>query len=92
MAHLWESGEYANAFCISVIHGPQHPESYRNEFPNFLKVRESSGVEDKAAHEAAERDSLFSRTRLKASSPSMGFTWPLLISSYRPSNVPRDWG
>ena len=51
-----------------------------NELPNFFKVCERGRVKDKTAHER-RRSSLLVRSRLKASSPSMGLTRPLLISS-----------
>ncbi len=51
-----------------------------DEFPDFLEVCESVWVENKPAHEW-RRSSLLRCSRLKASSPSMGSTLPLLISS-----------
>ena len=54
----------------------------RNEFPKLVKVRVRLGVQNKAAHaRLLRRTSLFFRRRANASSPSMGFTVPLLTSS-----------
>ena len=56
---------------------------FRDVFPNPLEVCECSRVERVAAHPPERRRSLFCRSRLNASSPSMGLTRPLLRSSYR---------
>lgn len=49
-------------------------------FPNLGKVCERARMENKCAH-ARRRSWLFWRRRAKASSPSMGATRPLLMSS-----------
>lgn len=53
----------------------------RDVVPNLVEVSERFGMERVAAHPAERRRSLFSRNRLKASSPSIGLTRPLLRSS-----------
>ena len=51
-------------------------------FPNLFNVSVSFGVKDKFLHERLERRSLLLRRRReKASSPSIGFTRPLFMSS-----------
>ena len=50
-------------------------------FPDFVKIRDGVRVENKSAHEPARRSLLFCRSLAKASSPSTGFTRPLLRSS-----------
>jgi len=60
----------------------------RNEFPDLFELGERCSMEYNPAHER-RRSWLFSRMRLKASSPFTGFARPLLISSYRPSNSER---
>jgi len=53
----------------------------RDVFPDFVKIREGLRVENKFAHEPERRSLLFCRSFAKASSPSRGFTRPLLRSS-----------
>jgi len=53
----------------------------RDVFPNLVKIRERIRMEDVPAHPSDRRCSLFSRSFLNASSPSIGFTRPLLRSS-----------
>ena len=53
----------------------------RDVLPNLVEVCKRIGMERVAAYPPDRRRSLFSRSFLKASSPSMGFTRPLLRSS-----------
>jgi hypothetical protein len=53
----------------------------RDVFPNLVEICERIGMESVAAHPPDRRRSLFSRSFLNASSPSIGFTRPLLSSS-----------
>ena len=53
----------------------------RNVFPNLVEICERIRMEGVAAHPPDRRRSLFSRSFLNASSPSIGFTRPLLRSS-----------
>ncbi len=46
----------------------------RDVLPNLVEIRERSGMESVAAHPPDRRRSLFSRSFLKASSPSIGVT------------------
>ena len=50
-------------------------------FPDLVKIGVRFWVENKFAHEPARRSLLFNRSLAKASSPSTGFTRPLLRSS-----------
>lgn len=50
-------------------------------YPNLVEICERLGMESVAAHPPERRRSLFSRIRLKASSPLIAFTQPLLRSS-----------
>jgi hypothetical protein len=54
----------------------------RDEFSKLVKIDVRLGMQNVAAHaRLLRRASLFSRNRANASSPSMGFTRPLLMSS-----------
>src|SRR5437899_807981 len=53
----------------------------RDVRPNLVELGERIGMKSVAAHPPDRRRSLFSRSFLKASSPSIGFTLPLLRSS-----------
>ncbi len=53
----------------------------RNVFPNFSDIGERFGMESVTAHAPERRCALFSRSLRNASSPSIGFTRPLLRSS-----------
>jgi len=53
----------------------------RDVLPNLVEICERIGMESVAAHPPNVRRSLFSRSVLNASSPSIGFTRPLLRSS-----------
>jgi hypothetical protein len=53
----------------------------RDVFPNLVQIAERVRMESVAAHPPDRRRLLFSRSFLKASSPSIGFTRPLLRSS-----------
>ena len=54
---------------------------FRDVFPNLVEICERIRMEGVAAHPPDRRRSLFSRSFLNASSPSIGFTRPLLRSS-----------
>ena len=54
---------------------------FRDVFPNLVEICERIRMEGLAAHPPDRRRSLFSRSFLNASSPSIGFTRPLLRSS-----------
>jgi hypothetical protein len=53
----------------------------RDVFPNLVEIGERIRMKSVAAHPPDRRRSLFSRSVLNASSPSIGFTRPLLRSS-----------
>jgi hypothetical protein len=53
----------------------------RDVFPDLVEICERIRMESVAAHPPDRRRSLFSRSALNASSPSIGFTRPLLRSS-----------
>lgn len=53
----------------------------RDVFPNLVEICERIRMEGVAAHPRDSRRSPFSRSFLNASSPSIGFTRPLLRSS-----------
>ena len=53
----------------------------RDVFPNLVEIGERIRMEGVAAHPPDRRRSLFSRSFLNASSPSIGFTRPLFRSS-----------
>ena len=61
----------------------------RDVFPNLVEIGERIGMKSVAAHPPDRRRWLFSRSFLNASWPSIGFTRPLLRSSYRLSSVLR---
>jgi hypothetical protein len=54
---------------------------WRNLFPNLVEIGERIRMEGVADHPPDLRRSLFSRSFVNASSPSIGFTRPLLRSS-----------
>ena len=54
---------------------------FRDVFTNLVEICERIRMEGLAAHPPERRRSLFSRSVVKASSPSIGFTRPLLRSS-----------
>ena len=54
---------------------------FRDVFPNLVEIGERIRMEGAADHPPDRRRSLFSRSVLNASSPSIGFTRPLLRSS-----------
>jgi hypothetical protein len=55
---------------------------FRDELPYLIEVGVRLGMQDVTAHgRFLRRVSLFCRNRAKASSPSMGCTLPLLMSS-----------
>jgi len=62
---------------------------FREVVPNLVEIRDRIGMERVAAHPPARRRSLFSRSFLNASSPSIGCTRPVLRSSKRLSSVLR---
>src|SRR5436190_6447905 len=62
---------------------------FRDVFPNLVEICESIRMEGVGGHPPDRRRSLFSRSFLNASSPSIGFTRLLLRSSYRLSSVLR---
>ena len=53
----------------------------RDVLPNLVEIRERIRMEGLAAHPPDRRRSLFSRSVLNASSPSIGLTRALLRSS-----------
>src|SRR6266508_1827396 len=60
----------------------------RDVLPNLVEIGERIGME-RSRSSARSPTSLLSRSFLNASSPSIGFTRPLLRSSYRLSSVLR---
>jgi hypothetical protein len=54
---------------------------FRDVLPDFVEIYERIWMEGVAAHPPDRRRSLFSRSFLKASSPSIGLTRPVLRSS-----------
>jgi len=81
VANLREGDEGANRF-VDFLKNPVCGAQIvrRDELPNVIEVCKGLWVKDKTAHEW-RRSLLLRRSRLKASSPSMGSTLPLVISS-----------
>jgi len=83
VALVGEANEGLNGFVNLFAHSVGSIQIVlRDVFPKLVKVPVRFGMENIAAHaRLLRRASLFSRRRANASSPSMGFTLPLLMSS-----------